>query len=113
MGESIKLSATLFVFLHPIIYFFEKLVEVVNAQEWKSMEVKNLYWGSHQFWKIVFLIIGQVSTQKRHAHSIGHSRPSFPHLTEAYCAFLLHNFRCFPPFPIPKNRFLSCSVAKK
>ena len=31
MGEPIKLSTTIFVFLHPIIYFFQKLVEVVNS----------------------------------------------------------------------------------
>ena len=31
IGEPIKLSTTLFVFLHPIIYFFHKLVGAVNA----------------------------------------------------------------------------------
>ena len=63
-GGTHKVVNYLFCLMHPIIYFFQKLVEVVNALEWKSMAVKNSYWGSHQFWENEFLLVGQVNTRK-------------------------------------------------
>ena len=47
-GEPIKLSTTHFCLLCPIIYFFQKLVELVNAWGWEEYGSQYSNLRSHQ-----------------------------------------------------------------
>ena len=62
-GEPIKMFNYDFLVFSPIIYFCQKLVEVVIAWEWEEYG-KNSNWAEHPFWKNVFWIPQQVKTQK-------------------------------------------------
>ena len=63
-GNPSKLSTTHFLSFSPIIYFCQKLVQVVIAWEWEEYG-KNSNWEEHPFWKNVFWLPWQVKTQKR------------------------------------------------
>ena len=53
-----------FCLLCPIIYFFQKLVEVVNAWGWEEYGNQIRIWESISFLKTHFWLMGQVNAQK-------------------------------------------------
>ena len=58
IGQPIKLTTTHFVFCAQSFISSRSWLGQLMPWEWKSMAVKNSYWGSHQVLKNVFLIIG-------------------------------------------------------
>ena len=69
-----------FCLMHPIIYFFQKLVEVVNALGMERYGSQNLYWGP-SFLGNHFFAYGARKHPKIGAHSIIHPCVSLPHTT--------------------------------
>ena len=63
-GITHKAVNYLFCLLCPIIYLFQKLVEVVNALGMEEYGSKILIGEATHFWKIKFWLMGQVITQK-------------------------------------------------
>ena len=57
-GEPIKTINYLSCLIHPIIYYFLKLVELVIAWDGQGMEAKNLNWRSHKFLGNMILTYG-------------------------------------------------------
>ena len=50
--------------MHPIIYFFHKLVEAVNALGMEEYGSQFRIGAGHDFWKNESLLMGQENTQK-------------------------------------------------
>ena len=53
-GRMHKVVNYLFCLIHPIIYFFQKLVEVVNALGMEEYDSQIRMKKRHQFWEIKF-----------------------------------------------------------
>ena len=120
-GKTHKAVNYLFCLIHPIIYFFQKLVEVVNAWGWEEYGSQIWVGEAIRFWKMCFWLMGKVSSQKlfpshgslmsfiflMHLKLVGLSPSRFllPHAVEATCVSLLHVFSYSPHFPCPENLF--------
>ena len=53
-----------FCLLWPIIYLFQKLVELVNALGMEEYGSQICIWEATHFWKMYFWLMGQVNAQK-------------------------------------------------
>ena len=62
-GEPIKTVNYLSCLIHPIIYYCQKLVELVIAWDGQGLEVKIRIGQSTNFWKNVFWLMSQVNAQ--------------------------------------------------
>ena len=63
-GRTHKCLIYPFLLLCPIIYFFQKLVEVVNALGMEEYGSQIRIGKTHNLWKMIFFLMGQFITQK-------------------------------------------------
>ena len=63
-GEPIKPVNYLSCLIHPIIYYYQKLVELVIAWDGQGMAVQIRIWEAISFWETRFWLMGQVIAQK-------------------------------------------------
>ena len=71
-GRTHKEVNYLFFLIHPIIYFFQKLVEVVNALGRERYGSSNSYWGKPSILENLVFSCGERKHQEIGSHSIPH-----------------------------------------
>ena len=97
--------------IHPIIYYCQKLVELVIAWDGQGMEVKNLNLGKTHFWGKAFFTFGASQHPKCMPIWAIHPHPPFLLTQGVKCIFhkwVLCQIRILSIlFPFPCNNYLN------
>ena len=93
----------------PIIYFFQKFIELVNARRWEEYGNQFRIWEATHFWKMCFWLMRQLNAQKYFPTHMAFTSSSSSCFWSSY-VFPIHVLAFFFIFTMDGKSIWKCSV---